>query len=100
MKRIAIALIMTTAFAATAYAAPPASCARKVVGVWSHQAGYTTIYANGTAYPHCCWWIQTWNCKGNRYTFRNPSGATWTQRLTPNGRYLVGAPFDSARVRR
>ncbi|MGD9920183.1 MAG: hypothetical protein AB7V13_01890 [Pseudorhodoplanes sp.] len=96
MKKIAIALLMTVSFAASAYAAAPASCASKLVGVWSHQNGFTTVYPNGVAVAV---WPYRWTCKGNHYTFTSPSGMSWTQRLSRNGKYLIGPPFNSARVR-
>ena len=71
-------------------------CIRRYVGrwTWTWQRGYTIIYANGTAKPHCanCVPLQKWSCRGNIFTFRNVgSPGSWTMRLSPDGRKLIGS---------
>ena len=66
--RISGFLVLASCFALltnAAAAAPPASCVCKFVGEWSYPGGTTTVYANGTAQPHCamCVPVQTWTCK-------------------------------------
>ena len=54
--RISGFLVLASCFALltnAAAAAPPASCVCKFVGEWSYPGGTTTVYANGTAQPHC-----------------------------------------------
>jgi hypothetical protein len=54
------------------WAAPPASCVCKFVGVWKYPGGVTTVAPDGRAYPKCpgCR-EQTWTCQGNTYLFSN-----------------------------
>ena len=66
--RISGFLVLASCFALltnAAAAAPPASCVCKFVGEWSYPGGTTTVYANGTAQPHCamCVPVQTRTCK-------------------------------------
>ena len=54
--RISGFLVLASCFALltnAAAAAPPASCVCKFVGEWSYPGGTATVYANGTAQPHC-----------------------------------------------
>jgi hypothetical protein len=84
-------------------ASPPASCACKFVGVWSHSAGTTTVHADGTMTPNCpahnCVATQTWTCDGDRFIFSNnsaPPGEFEGKLIDPN--HVQGPTWSSARV--
>lgn len=87
---------------ASLMAAPPASCARRFIGEWSHSAGTTTISANGRMYPHCsvsCVAVQTWTCDGNTITFSNgegPPGEFTGTMIDTN--HIQGSTWTSTRV--
>lgn len=92
------ALLSNTSWAAS----PPASCACKFVGVWSHSAGTTTIHANGTMTPNCsvnCVATQTWTCDGDRFIFSNnsaPPGEFEGKLIDAN--HVQGPSWTSTRV--
>jgi hypothetical protein len=96
--KLAILAAVSTLFANTASAGPPASCACKFVGVWSHSAGTTTINADGTAKPNCvvtCVALQTWTCEGNTIIMRNPGEFTGT---LIDANHIKGATWTSTRI--
>jgi hypothetical protein len=84
-----------------AFAAPPASCARKFIGTWVYPGGTTVVAPGGIAYPKCpmCVPTQTWTCQGNTYLFSNsgPPGQ-FSATLSADGRQLIGGSTAATRV--
>ena len=85
--------------AGPADAAPPASCARKFVGVWTYPGGTTRVDADGTAYPTCfmCVTKQSWTCNGDTYYFES-GGIKFTAILSAGGTQLVGSGVTATRA--
>jgi len=81
-----IAASLLLASLAPAAAAPPASCAGKYVGRWTHTGGNnSTVTADGraTCEDHAfCVKGATWTCDGNVFIYTN-SGGTWNYTLAP-----------------
>ncbi|MBR0931597.1 hypothetical protein JQ561_33730 [Bradyrhizobium diazoefficiens] len=91
MTRFSIAASLLLASLAPAAAAPPASCAGKYVGRWTHTGGNnSTVTADGraTCEDHAfCVKGATWTCDGNVFIYTN-SGGTWNYTLAPDGRTM------------
>ncbi|MET3336883.1 hypothetical protein ABIF61_005407 [Bradyrhizobium japonicum] len=73
-------------------AAPPASCAGKFVGRWTHTGGNnSTVTADGRAtcedHAFCVKGEHTWTCDGNVFIYTNSVG-TWNYTLAPDGRTM------------
>lgn len=96
--RVLLGAALSAALIDHAWAAPPASCAKKFVGTWAYAIGTTRVTADGNAYPKCasCVGHQTWTCEGNTFILLSPTPARGT--LSADGRTMSGSWGVSTRV--
>lgn len=94
--------LLLTSLATPAFAAPPASCAGKFVGEWSHTGGNNaSVFADGRAKCKdralCVTGEHTWTCSGNVFVYTNAAG-TWNYTLAPDGRTMSVGTATATRL--